>query len=647
MSADFSKRKFLPKGVVWGVAVLVLIFVISFGLIVYEQSRKVGVSVAGSLNKFQAGVNDLKNFNGGEAEEKFFEASDDLNLNLNDFLSRAGLFIGGMRDLLSVFQDLSNKSAVLAQEVSFFENNLPSLLVDQRGDEIISHLQKVQGILREISLESDKFSSGISNISLFSPEIANLYLPAKMDISRLQNLVDSLLGWLNSDSPRHLLVIFQNPSEIRPAGGFLGSYADVVIDKANLVKFDVHDINDADKKFDLKIIPPKPLQAAVTSWRAADANWFFDFPASAAQVIKFLEASKLYAATSSAAGGNQPVTFDGAVAVSPKVIGDILGIVGPVRIASSSLTLSRDNFLVELQKAVQYGQSKNATYPKNILKEFYSAVVPKLELLGDSESGEFLGLAADWLKKKDLIIYFKDEKLEGALSYYGATGDVYELPQDFEGDYLAVVDANIGGGKSDLYVSSTVTFESQIGLDGIVTDHLVIDRKHEGNKSPYWWYKVRNQDYLQVFLPPQSRLMNFKGGYAKTILPPLNYARNGYAADDFVAQIESSTEEVFGYPAVLKHGEFGKEVFGTWSNVGAGQKTEIVFDYSHRLLAPPAAGTVYQFVFEKQAGTARHYSFAVSAPVGFIFKETNSPAYIYETDDPPARLIVSLTLEEI
>ena len=58
-------------------------------------------------------------------------------------------------------------------------------------------------------------------------------------------------------------------------------------------------------------------------------------------------------------------------------------------------------------------------------------------------------------------------------------------------------------------------------------------------------------------------------------------------------------------------------------------------------------GVVYQFVFEKQSGTARHYSFAVSAPVGFVFKETNSPAYTYETDDPPSRLILNLTLEKI
>ena len=91
-------------------------------------------------------------------------------------------------------------------------------------------------------------------------------------------------------------------------------------------------------------------------------------------------------------------------------------------------------------------------------------------------------------------------------------GDVYESPQNFNGDYLAVVDANVNGEKSDLYVSEKVGWTSQIGADGTFTDNLSINRKHTGNKSPYWWYQAQNQVYLQAFVPENSSLTNESGG---------------------------------------------------------------------------------------------------------------------------------------
>ena len=128
----------------------------------------------------------------------------------------------------------------------------------------------------------------------------------------------------------------------------------------------------------------------------------------------------------------------------------------------------------------------------------------------------------------------------------------------------------------------------------------------------------------------------------------VNYAKNGYVADPLVAVIESSTEKVFNYPAVTMHEENDRRVFATWSKkIAPGEKTEIIFDYSHRLFLAPADGTKYQFVFEKQPGTTRHYKFEISAPVGFKFKENNLPIYEYESDDPPGRVIINLTLERI
>jgi hypothetical protein len=66
-----------------------------------------------------------------------------------------------------------------------------------------------------------------------------------------------------------------------------------------------------------------------------------------------------------------------------------------------------------------------------------------------------------------------------------------------------------------------------------------------------------------------------------------------------------------------------------------------------RAFLPPVAGTQYQFVFEKQAGSSRSYNFTIDAPLGYIFAENGLATYQYSSDDPPGRLIITLTLEAI
>ena len=127
----------------------------------------------------------------------------------------------------------------------------------------------------------------------------------------------------------------------------------------------------------------------------------------------------------------------------------------------------------------------------------------------------------------------------------------------------------------------------------------------------------------------------------------MNYAKSGYSTDPLVASIESSTQTFFSYPAVTEHEEDGKEVFATWSRVAAGASAQLSFDYTHHAFVPPAPGVAYQFVFEKQAGTNRNYSFEVDAPLGYQFAETELPSWTYQADDLPGRMVVDLTLQKI
>ena len=58
----------------------------------------------------------------------------------------------------------------------------------------------------------------------------------------------------------------------------------------------------------------------------------------------------------------------------------------------------------------------------------------------------------------------KDRALNASLSAYTADGALYPLPNNFAGDYLAVADANIGGGKTDRFIKQQVDLAAHLDL---------------------------------------------------------------------------------------------------------------------------------------------------------------------------------------
>ncbi len=637
------KHSGLPKGIAWGIAGLIVLFIGGSIASFYAFRSRVSSAVADNLTALHAGVTDLQNLDPQSAAQEFSSLQNASSVDPGTLFGALGSLFKGGGNVIGSLSSLSGQLALFSQEIGAAESSSLAFLTDGDAGPLTAELGQMRDTLGTIDAESDKLSSAASFVGGFS-SLANTgdYLSLKAQIEGAKSFLDALVPWLSDPATHHVLVLFQNPSEIRPAGGFLGSYADVTIANKKIVSVDVHDVADVDAAFRENIIPPKPLQLEVARWRPADANWFFDFPTSASKTIQFFEVSGLYADTST--------TFDGAIAVSPKVVSDLLSVTGPITAGNPSTTFTADNLLAQIQKIVQNGQATSATYPKQVLRDLSQGIFAKLTVSSSiaTEEQGLLSMAFNWVAKKDVMVYFKNQDLENFADAYDADGAVYELPQKFNGDYLAVVDANVNGGKSDLYVSSTVSYTGVINPDGTIATHVVVVRKHNGNKSPYWWYKTTNQDYLQFFVPPGSTITNASGTVAKKITPSVNYAKSAYSTDPLVASIESTEQTLFGYPGVAWHTESGDQVFGTWSTVKAGASTQVALDYTHRLFAPPAPGVQYQFVFEKQAGTTRHYSIEIDAPLGYAFMENGGLAsYLYTSDDLPGRLTVTLTLEKI
>jgi hypothetical protein len=648
----------LPRGLKWGIIALVVIFVGGFATSYYVVRHDAAAAIASRVGALQAGVQDLQNLDPHSAAQEFSTLNAPTSAS-GIFGSLIGLFEGSSGAIRS-FTDLSGQLQSLSQDMTNVESDIFGFASanTNTSSALAADLAATRNTLAALDADTNQLSGAASYFGSASPISGESYLALKTQVEGAESFLNAFVPWFSDASTtHHILVLFQNPSEMRPGGGFLGSYADVSMKGGVISDVAVHDIADVDKTFAPKIVPPVPLQLEETAWRPADANWFLDFPTSASEAINMFERSGLYAGGTS---GTPSTTFDGVIAVTPQVMSDLLSVTGPVTVpdttstsgrAAVSTTFTSANLVVQIQKIVQAGQAGsgggNATYPKEILAQLYPAIFQRLASSTDAQKQQILELALGWIADKDVMIYATDPAFETFANTYGATGDVYRLPSNFNGDYLAIANADVNSDKSELYMAQDVNYVAAIGSDGTLATNLVIKRTHDGDQSPYWWYQTTNQDYTQVFVPPGSALDNQSGGIPKSVPAPINYARSEYGTDPFLLAIASTTQPNFSYPKITTHEESGKEVFAVWSRTYVGQSSSLSFNYSHELFTPPADGVQYQFVFERPSGASGDYHIEVDAPLGYVFAENGIASFTYHSTSTPGRLIFTLTLRKI
>ncbi|MCX6788608.1 MAG: DUF4012 domain-containing protein [bacterium] len=476
-----------------------------------------------------------------------------------------------------------------------------------------------------------------SSFGKIDDSIGKTYVENSALLYKANSSLDSLITMLGSENTRHLLLLFQNPAEIRPGGGFIGSYADLTIKDGQMQGMDVRDIYDPDGQFFEKIVPPYQLQTVSENWGARDSNWFFDFPTSAKTVISFLELSKMYS--------EKGITFDGAIAINIPVIQSMLEVTGPIYLSEYNVTIDQNNFLTEVQREVEAGKDKKAGEPKRILKILAPLLMEKMKLLDSTSQGMFIKKLGERVTKKDIMFYAKDAELASFIKQTNTDGSVFEIPSNFLGSYLAIVDANVAGGKTDALIKQTANANINIDTNGAVLTDLVITRAHSGgDKKDPWWNK-KNQNFIQILTDPGSSIISLKGNSIKTEKPSFDYEKNKYDENPDLFKIDSSRLSLPEYNA-WSMSEFGKTAFGTWFNTAPGTTSTLTMRYhnDNTSLTAPTTGSKYIFVYERQSGVQTRININISAPIGFIWKESGMPNYVYTDENPDARIVLTLEL---
>src|SRR5262249_48136154 len=146
-------------------------------------------------------------------------------------------FFQGGKNALATFGDLANQLTALSQEAGTLESQVFSFVAKGKGNDMVATLTSARNTLQAIDDDSNELGS----LSSAFVETGNdWYLPLKAQLGSVSNMLDTFIPWFSDPTPHHILVLFQNPSEMRPAGGFLGSYADVTLAGGDIKNIAIH-----------------------------------------------------------------------------------------------------------------------------------------------------------------------------------------------------------------------------------------------------------------------------------------------------------------------------------------------------------------------------------------------------------------------
>lgn len=381
------------------------------------------------------------------------------------------------------------------------------------------------------------------------------------DLEKIQPLLPFLSSLLGGQEPRRYLLIFQNDNELRPTGGFIGSFALVDFDKGKIKTLDLPGGGPYELQGSLKaaVLPPAPLQLLKARWEFQDANWFPDFPASAKKIAWFYEKS----------GGP---TVDGVIALDTHLLKDLLQITGEIPLPEYQLAVNNQNFNEIIQKQVEIDYDKKENKPKKILSDLAPKIISQI-FSRPENLPSLASLLLENLTERHLQLFFFNPEMENLAREQGWGGEIKDNP---DGDFLMVVNTNIAGGKTDGVIKQTIRHQAKIEIDGSVVDTVTIIRQHQGKETDLF-SNLQNVDYLRLYAPAGSELLKADGfTYPEENL--FKVAEKWYKLDEDLKNIErrQTIDERSG--TVITQ-EFGKTSFGNWVMTKPGQTSTVSFSY--------------------------------------------------------------------
>lgn len=378
------------------------------------------------------------------------------------------------------------------------------------------------------------------------------------------HIIPAVLGYPKEKS---YLFLLENNTELRPGGGFIGTYGVMKVSSGEIVSLKTdnsYNLDDNAKKL-TPIAPPPEIQKYLKQkvWYFRDSNWSPDFPTSAEQALFFYQRE----------GGQRNI--DGVIAITPTTVSALLRLVGSIKVGNETFTA--DTFLDQLQKYVdlQYkANGKTDSQRKDIIGVMTSELMDRLMKLPVTKWKDVFLTLSQQLNEKQFLMYMKDRAVQGLIVEQNWGGAIDRTEGS---DSILIADANLASLKTDLVMARDYEYTVTPDEQGAVAT-LTIHYRHTGKFD--WrtsWRISRYNTYVRIYVPNGSTLITAQGAQLRE-------------RSNAAGEVTTTTE-------------LGKTVFGAYKSIEPSTTSDLTLTY--RLptnVAQTLRSGTYRLAWQKEAG---------------------------------------------
>ncbi|MEI6326881.1 MAG: DUF4012 domain-containing protein [Candidatus Roizmanbacteria bacterium] len=451
-------------------------------------------------------------------------------LSLIGLSSQTDRLIGSMTDVYSLFQISSR----LSTRLSVFGSKIINPdVVDQ--SEIISHLESTE---QDINLLSQTLSSIQSQApqSLFQRLISlDEFHKILANLDRAKSIIKVMPTILGQNSKKTYVLFFANNYELRPGGGFIGSFALIQVQNMHVSEWKVYDVYDADGQLKARIPPPEAISKYLAQpyYFLRDSAFTGDFPSNAFTAQDFLLKEL----------GIESI--DGAALLTTSSLENILGAIGPLSIPEYSETVTESNVYLKTQLYSEKKSFSGSIQKKDFIDALFTQLILKLS---EPKSALAAGIQIEKsLNEKQSALYSSDTAVQTLLDQWYWSGR--QLPYnclDAAGasgqcilDYTYPIESNLGVNKANAFISRSYQKETKVDADGSVTvtyQTTWFNKSYEG-VYPGGLYK----NYYQLILPPDIQIQKIV--LDTTLVSNFDLARDRFTEIGLMIEIPPRTEK--------------------------------------------------------------------------------------------------------
>ncbi len=370
----------------------------------------------------------------------------------------------------------------------------------------------------ELGKLNNKLSEAEGNIGVLQARLNGDYswIPAKwkMDAQKqmkkveevreqlgvAKKFVEVLPEFLGLDAKaKQYMVLFQNESELRPTGGFIGSYGILRFENGRLLGLDIKDVYEADGQLKGHVEPPWEIKTVLNEakWFMRDANWKADFTKTSADIQWFLDKEI-----------GQKV--DGVIGINLAVAKSFLKVIGEIYVSDFKETINDSNLY---EQAEFYAETK--FFPGSVQKASFLGAVGKqlfeeIKGLDMEKKAGLLQSMVDLLEQNEIQISLNNKAAAEIITNLGWDGKIYNGKcgvGDCITDYLYIVEANLGVNKANYFLNRNIDQAINIGQNQI---ERVLKINYENTAKNNNWPGGDYKNYLRVYLPKDVNLSQIK-----------------------------------------------------------------------------------------------------------------------------------------